>query len=238
MPDRDHGGTPGWRERLAVLAEHASKVEVRAAADRAYPLLAYYEVGPALAADIRAALAASSPQEGGGGAAYVATSGPFAGLTVGPGLVATRDAETTPLDQRREADCLNLLGRCRMVFDNIASGRMDANDAIDMAQYVADAIGHSVTDQAPIENMRHRCLGCGDYFDHDHAAPAGVQVDREAAVRIQRALTYAEEDGLMYALAQVYVPPQGSDDPGDYREHRFRADIAAALAPLLGTPEP
>lgn len=100
------------------------------------------------------------------GHTYLATDGPLAGVTVGPDAVANREPQTIPLDQRRQADCLNLLMRCRRVFDNIAAGRMNANDAIDMAQYVEDAIGHDTTDQAPIEHLSHRCLPCGDYFEH------------------------------------------------------------------------
>lgn len=78
---------------------------------------------------------------------------------------------TIPLDQRHHADCLNLLARCRLVLDGIAAGRDTRQDALNMAQYVADAIGHSVSDTAPVEPMRHRCLDCGDYFEHNCGVP-------------------------------------------------------------------
>lgn len=78
------------------------------------------------------------------------------------------EPRTIPLEQRRTADCLNLLGRARMVLDYIAADRYPdpRQSASDMAQYIVDAIGHSVTDLAPIETMRHRCLDCGGHFEH------------------------------------------------------------------------
>ena len=72
-------------------------------------------------------------------------------------------------DKRPSVACGNLLARARMTLDYIAAGKWGATEAEAMANDIADAIGHRVTDQEPTVTLTH---------------PAQAQVDADRAYRM------------------------------------------------------
>jgi hypothetical protein len=245
-PDRDPTGTPGWRERLAAVAAHALNVDVRSAAERGYPSRPYYELGAALAADLRAALAASSPG--------VVTTELLAWAFDRAAGVEFTDDDGNPVGRLPGAHAHALMAVGTLVEAGLLCwGHADMDALLVAAPSPQEggggrcACGKTYADCRQMARVAAQCCSrC------DAPPPPGVQVDREALKRLSRlhkATPVWHWPGTE-GVARFGPPPanadaapsysvcltcHGSTDAGPYQAHPCRT--AAALAPLLGTPD-